>query len=158
MISGFKYPRHHPIAPGLGHKFLNTVDLAKRRVRSQVSIPSVLLFRPSRSVDIHTIEHCRPYFYLQILVFNILMRTLPAATLGDCANVLILQSPGRWFATHLLKMVLAYIITLTYDIESLNKRPSNDIHGDINIPSRSAMIKVRRRKACEGGACWRCSR
>ena len=42
-------------------------------------------------------------------------------------------------------MMLAYI-TLNYDIEPLNKRPLNDYHGDFNIPSQSATIKVRRRK------------
>lgn len=60
-------------------------------------------------------------------------------------HILTLHSPGRWFAAHLLKMMLAYI-TLNYDIESLSKRPLNDIHGDFNIPPRSASIKVRRRK------------
>lgn len=60
-------------------------------------------------------------------------------------NILTLPSPGRWFATHLLKMMLAYI-TLNYDMEALNKRPSNNYYGDFNIPSQSATIKVRRRK------------
>lgn len=53
-------------------------------------------------------------------------------------------SPGRWFATHLLKLIVSFIV-INYDIESLSNRPSNDIHGYFDIPSRTATIKVRRR-------------
>ncbi|KAL8930623.1 MAG: hypothetical protein Q9208_000494 [Pyrenodesmia sp. 3 TL-2023] len=52
--------------------------------------------------------------------------------------------PGRWFATHLLKLIVSSIV-INYDIESLPDRPTNDFHGDFNIPSRTATIKVRRR-------------
>ena len=78
-------------------------------------------------------------------VFFDFMLSLSCLACLSVVNVLTLPSPGRWFATHLLKMLLAYI-TLNYDMEALNKRPLNEYYGDFDIPSQSATIKVRRRK------------
>lgn len=55
-------------------------------------------------------------------------------------------SPGRWLVAQILKLLIAYI-TLHYDIQPLEERPLNTIFGDTNIPSMSATIRVRRRKA-----------
>ncbi|KAK0516828.1 hypothetical protein JMJ35_001431 [Cladonia borealis] len=54
--------------------------------------------------------------------------------------------PGRWLVAQMLKLLIAYI-TLHYDIQPLEKRPLNTVFGDTNIPSISATIRVRRRKA-----------
>ena len=60
-------------------------------------------------------------------------------------NTLIPSSSGRWFAAHLLKLMVAYI-TLHYDIQPLQSRPANQIFGDTLVPSTSTTLKVRRRK------------
>ena len=54
-------------------------------------------------------------------------------------------SPGRWLVAHQFKLMLAYV-TLHYDIEHVPQRPVNFIFGDSIIPSRSAKMRVRRRK------------
>ncbi|KAL8793676.1 MAG: hypothetical protein Q9195_003725 [Heterodermia aff. obscurata] len=56
--------------------------------------------------------------------------------------------PGRWFAAHLLKLLVAYI-TLNYEIQPVAKRPENIILGDSIVPPRSFKIKVRRRRHAE---------
>ncbi|KAJ6026922.1 uncharacterized protein N7446_004475 [Penicillium canescens] len=53
--------------------------------------------------------------------------------------------PGRWFASHHLKLVLAYIV-VHYDIQPLQERPLNHIWGEHPVPSPNTLIKVRRRK------------
>ncbi|KAF7168859.1 hypothetical protein CNMCM5623_001801 [Aspergillus felis] len=53
--------------------------------------------------------------------------------------------PGRHFAVHLLKMIIAYIV-LNYDIEHLDKRPDNMIWGEHMLVPSSATVRVRRRK------------
>ncbi|KAK4694552.1 hypothetical protein P7C71_g3051, partial [Lecanoromycetidae sp. Uapishka_2] len=53
--------------------------------------------------------------------------------------------PGRWYAAMLMKLVVAYIV-INYDIQPLKERPHNWVFGDSMIPSRTATIKVRRRK------------
>ena len=57
----------------------------------------------------------------------------------------MLSSPGRWFAVHLLKLLVAYI-TLNYDMEPVEKRPRNLNYFDANFPSFSTRVRVRRRK------------
>ncbi|KAJ5320296.1 hypothetical protein PENANT_c010G04360 [Penicillium antarcticum] len=52
--------------------------------------------------------------------------------------------PGRWFASHLMKLLFAYI-TIHYDIEPLKERPLNMIVGDHPIPPPWIKIRVRRR-------------
>lgn len=54
-------------------------------------------------------------------------------------------SPGRWFASHLLKHILAYI-AVHYNIQPFNERPLNNIMGEHSIPPPQTVIKVRRRK------------
>ena len=61
-----------------------------------------------------------------------------------CTNEV--TSPGRWLVAQILKLLVAYI-TLHYDIQPLEERPLNTVFGDTNIPSMSAKIRVRRRKA-----------
>ncbi|KAJ5115547.1 hypothetical protein N7526_011428 [Penicillium atrosanguineum] len=53
--------------------------------------------------------------------------------------------PGRWFASHLLKLVLAYIVA-HYDIQPLCERPLNHIWGEHSVPPPRTMIRVKRRK------------
>ncbi|MCJ1423252.1 hypothetical protein MMC29_001134 [Sticta canariensis] len=53
--------------------------------------------------------------------------------------------PGRWLASHLLKLMLAYVV-LNYDIQPLDKRPADILFADQMVPSRNTIIKVRRRK------------
>ncbi len=53
------------------------------------------------------------------------------------------DSPGRWFATQNLKLMIAYI-TLKYDIQPIGERPTTTVIGDANIPSMTACMKVRR--------------
>ncbi|KAI9375930.1 hypothetical protein BJX61DRAFT_492576 [Aspergillus egyptiacus] len=53
--------------------------------------------------------------------------------------------PGRWFASHLIKLLLAYV-TIHYDIQPLKERPLNQVLGDHVIPPRQTTILVRRRK------------
>ena len=54
-------------------------------------------------------------------------------------------SPGRWFATQELKLLVAYV-TLKYDIGLMNKRPSVVAFGDVIWASHSTRIEVRKRK------------
>lgn len=60
-------------------------------------------------------------------------------------DLLTIASPGRWFAAHQLKLLLAYI-ALKYDMKPLAKRPLNRVFGDSLVPSQTATITVRRRK------------
>jgi hypothetical protein len=57
---------------------------------------------------------------------------------------LINISPGRWFASHLMKLLFAYV-TIHYDMEPLKERPLNIIVGDHSIPPPWVTIRVRRR-------------
>ncbi len=54
-------------------------------------------------------------------------------------------SPGRFFAAHQLKIMLAYIM-LNYDIKPLASRPPNEYFSDNITPSATATISVRRRR------------
>jgi cytochrome P450 len=56
--------------------------------------------------------------------------------------------PGRFFAAAELKLMLAYIL-LHYDFEMLSKRPCDSWVGILRIPSRSAKIRVKRRKPAD---------
>lgn len=53
-------------------------------------------------------------------------------------------SPGRWFASHLMKSFLSYLL-VNYDMEPLKERPLNLMMGDLLIPPPSTTIRVRRR-------------
>lgn len=61
----------------------------------------------------------------------------------NCSE-LIIVSPGRWFVSLQLKLLIAYIIS-HYDIEPLATRPLHRIIGSHFVPP-SITIKVRRRK------------
>ena len=63
-------------------------------------------------------------------------------------NKFDISSPGRWFAAHLLKLLVAYT-TLNYEIQPIAKRPQNTVFGDSIVPSWGRRIKVRRRKHAE---------
>lgn len=53
--------------------------------------------------------------------------------------------PGRFFATDELKMILGYMI-INYDVEMLEKRPSDIYAGIAKLPPLASSIKVRRRR------------
>ncbi|OJJ43888.1 hypothetical protein ASPZODRAFT_19188 [Penicilliopsis zonata CBS 506.65] len=53
--------------------------------------------------------------------------------------------PGRWFASHVLQLLLAYI-TVHYDVQPLGKRPANAVWGDHLVPPTGTKMKVRRRE------------
>ncbi|KAK5127729.1 hypothetical protein LTR08_004229 [Meristemomyces frigidus] len=53
--------------------------------------------------------------------------------------------PGRFFVSHELKMLLAYLV-MNYDVESLPERPPNTWFGPMVIPPMKQTIRVRRRK------------
>lgn len=57
---------------------------------------------------------------------------------------LTMCSPGRWFASHLMKSLMSYLL-INYDIEPLKERPLNMIVGDLQFPPPSVNIRVRRR-------------
>ena len=59
--------------------------------------------------------------------------------------MLTICSPGRWLVAHQMKLMLAYIV-LNYDVQHIAQRPANVVFGDTLVPSRSATMKVRRRK------------
>nr|A0A2I6PIZ9.1 RecName: Full=Cytochrome P450 monooxygenase nodZ; AltName: Full=Nodulisporic acid biosynthesis cluster protein Z [Hypoxylon pulicicidum]AUM60058.1 cytochrome P450 oxygenase [Hypoxylon pulicicidum] len=52
--------------------------------------------------------------------------------------------PGRWFASHILKMLIAYI-TINYDIQPLTGPPKKVKFADFTVPSPSIKIIVRRK-------------
>ncbi|KAK7959440.1 uncharacterized protein PG986_004294 [Apiospora aurea] len=54
--------------------------------------------------------------------------------------------PGRFFAAAELKLMLAYVL-LHYDFEMLPERPGDTWVGILRVPSPSAKIRVKRRKA-----------
>lgn len=55
-----------------------------------------------------------------------------------------MDSPGRFFVNHELKMLLAYMV-LNYDVQYLPERPPNKWFGQNVVPDMKATIKVRRR-------------
>ncbi|OQE14847.1 hypothetical protein PENFLA_c035G06272 [Penicillium flavigenum] len=52
--------------------------------------------------------------------------------------------PGRWFASHVLKLVFAYI-AIHYDVQHIGKPPPKIRFGDFTIPSLATTITVRRK-------------
>ncbi|KAI1418348.1 cytochrome P450 [Hypoxylon sp. FL1857] len=52
--------------------------------------------------------------------------------------------PGRWFASHILKMLIAYI-AVNYDIQPLTGPPQKMTFADFTVPSPSIKIIVRRK-------------
>ncbi|RJE24680.1 Cytochrome p450 [Aspergillus sclerotialis] len=90
---------------------------------------------------IHNVER----FYPDPDVYNP-FRFLPTETANPKPTMLVTPSerflsfghargscPGGWFASHLLKLLVAYII-VNYDIEPLKERPLNMIICDHSIP------------------------
>lgn len=59
--------------------------------------------------------------------------------------ILLALSAGRWFASHIMKMTLAYI-ALKYEIQHIKDRPANMVIGDVLVPPQNVNIKVRRRR------------
>ena len=53
--------------------------------------------------------------------------------------------PGRFFVSHEMKMLLAYLFTM-YDVQSLPERPQNTWFGPHVLPPMKQTIRVRRRK------------
>lgn len=53
--------------------------------------------------------------------------------------------PGRFFATAVLKLVLAHVL-LEYDVERLPCRPENQWYGTACLPPTKATIKIKRRE------------
>jgi hypothetical protein len=53
-------------------------------------------------------------------------------------------SPGRFFLTSELKLLLAYVV-MNYDVEPLAKRPANYWIGGLILPLQGTKIRVRRR-------------
>ncbi|KAM4065656.1 cytochrome p450 [Hirsutella rhossiliensis] len=51
--------------------------------------------------------------------------------------------PGRWYSFHVMKVVIAYLL-VNYEIEPLEKRPSNTIFADINVPPMAPIIRMRK--------------
>jgi hypothetical protein len=58
----------------------------------------------------------------------------------------LFNSPGRFFASHLLKCILAQI-ALKYDIEPIDKRPENVWFNNLIGPPMWSTLRVRRRTA-----------
>lgn len=52
--------------------------------------------------------------------------------------------PGRFFASHEMKLMLAHIVQ-HYDIEFMPKRPASQTIMEVKLPAESAEIRVRRR-------------
>ncbi|KAL3482120.1 cytochrome P450 [Aspergillus californicus] len=52
--------------------------------------------------------------------------------------------PGRHFSLHVLKMIVAYVVTY-YEIDPLDKKPRSSVYGDVHLPDPTATIRVRRR-------------
>ena len=57
------------------------------------------------------------------------------------------KSPGRYYAVHQLKLILAFML-LKYDIKTQNGvRPSNWEFGPRTVPNMTAKILFRRRRS-----------
>ncbi|KAH7048407.1 cytochrome P450 [Macrophomina phaseolina] len=54
------------------------------------------------------------------------------------------QCPGRFFAVHEIKIILAHIL-LNYDMKPLQKRPANTPIGTFALPDEKVTISIRRR-------------
>ena len=52
--------------------------------------------------------------------------------------------PGRFFASHMMKLMVAYMVQY-YDIEPLEQRPAQRVIIGIRFPPASASIRVRRK-------------
>ncbi|GAB7355372.1 hypothetical protein MBLNU459_g5896t1 [Dothideomycetes sp. NU459] len=53
--------------------------------------------------------------------------------------------PGRFFVSHELKMLLAYMV-MNYDVQHIPSRPQNVWFGQTVVPPQKATIRVRRRE------------
>jgi hypothetical protein len=56
----------------------------------------------------------------------------------------LFNSPGRFFASHLLKCILAQV-ALKYEIEPIDKRPENVWFNNLIGPPMWSTLRVRRR-------------
>jgi len=54
--------------------------------------------------------------------------------------------PGRWLATHVMKLTIAYLL-YNYELKPYSQRPLNNVIFGSNIPNKEATMIVRRRKA-----------
>ena len=55
------------------------------------------------------------------------------------------SSPGRWLASHVVKLTIAYLL-YNYEIKSYSHRPLNTVLFGNSMPDRQATMMVRRRK------------
>ncbi|KAL5363166.1 cytochrome P450 [Aspergillus floccosus] len=95
-------------------------------------------YEPFRFVEEQTIEDCTSTAEQMVTKVAVTPTYLPfGAGRHAC--------PGRHFALHLLKMIVAYTV-LNYDIEPLNKRPENIAFGHHVLVPPSATVRVRRRQ------------
>lgn len=67
------------------------------------------------------------------------------------ANVVQLDSPGRFFVAHELKMLMAYLL-MNYDIKPLGERPPSTWVAMTVIPAVGAKIEIRRRASTTNGS------
>ena len=56
----------------------------------------------------------------------------------------MMNSPGRFFVSHELKMFLAYML-MNYDVEPLAERPPNKWMGAVVLPPMKATLRVKRK-------------
>ena len=59
--------------------------------------------------------------------------------------VLMICSPGRFFAVQALKVLLGLLI-MNYDIQPLTERPKSLEIGEVVIPSEKTTVKIKRRQ------------
>lgn len=55
------------------------------------------------------------------------------------------SSPGRWLASHVMKLTLAYLF-YNYEMQPLSQRPLNTTMFGTQLPDRASTMMVRRRK------------
>lgn len=66
--------------------------------------------------------------------------------LDSATRVLTNNSPGRFFAVQVLKMLLGYLL-VNYDFEPLTERPKCLEIGEAVIPEEETKVKIRRRQS-----------
>lgn len=54
-------------------------------------------------------------------------------------------SPGRWLASHVVKLTVAYLL-YNYELKPFSRRPLNTAMFGNNMPDRQATMMFRRRK------------
>ena len=58
--------------------------------------------------------------------------------------------PGRFFAMHEMKLMVAHIVT-TYEVERMKERPPMDHLMELKYPAIKTLIRVRRKEVKGGG-------